>query len=93
MKKIHRKDPNRSTEFCVENCELIIGGKQLCENTKLQFNYGHKYGIIGRNGIGKTQLFGAIARGDFDKMPKHLQILLVEQEIIGDETSVIQAVL
>jgi hypothetical protein len=25
----------------------------------------------------------ALARGDFEKMPKHMQILLVEQEVMG----------
>ena len=35
----------------------------------------------------------ALGRGDFDKMPKHLQILLVEQEVIGTSKSVIETVL
>lgn len=35
----------------------------------------------------------ALARGDFDKMPKHLQILLVEQEVMGDTMTVLESVL
>lgn len=35
----------------------------------------------------------ALARGDFDKMPKHLQILLVEQEVMGDNMTVLESVL
>jgi ATP-binding cassette subfamily F protein 3 len=69
---LHHKDPNRSTEFLIDNCELIVAGKNLLEDTRIQLNYGHKYGLVGRNGIGKTQLMSALARGDFDKMPKHL---------------------
>jgi len=40
-------------------------------------NQGRKYGLIGRNGVGKSSLLYALARGDFD-IPSHLQVLLVE---------------
>ena len=36
---------------------------------------------------------GALARGDFDKMPKHMQILLVEQEVMGTDKTVLETVL
>jgi len=35
----------------------------------------------------------ALARGDFDKMPKHLQIVLAEQEVMGNELTVMESVL
>lgn len=35
----------------------------------------------------------ALARGDFDKMPKHLQIVLVEQEVMGTDITVLDSVL
>ena len=35
----------------------------------------------------------ALARGDFDKMPKHLQIVLVEQEVMGTDMTVLESVL
>lgn len=45
--------------------------------------HGRKYGLIGRNGVGKSSLLYALARGDFE-IPEHLQVLLVEQEMIGN---------
>jgi len=54
MQVIHTKDPTRSTEFLIEGCELIVAGKNLLEAAIIQLNHGHKYGLIGRNGIGKT---------------------------------------
>jgi len=36
---------------------------------------------------------GALARGDFEGMPKHMQILLVEQEVMGDDKTVLESVL
>ena len=57
---------------------MIVGGRALLEDTKLKIIYGKKYGLVGRNGIGKTCFMNQFARGDFDKFPKHIQILLVE---------------
>ena len=48
---------------------------------------------MGRNGIGKTCLMNALARSEFPKMPKHLQILLVEQEIRNTAKGVLNTVL
>ena len=48
---------------------MIIGGKPLLEETNVKLTYGRKYGLIGRNGIGKTCLMNALARGDFEKTP------------------------
>lgn len=58
---------------------MVIAGKTLLENTNIKLAYGKKYGLVGRNGIGKTCLMNALARGEFAKTPTHLQILLVEQ--------------
>jgi ATP-binding cassette subfamily F protein 3 len=69
----------KNYDLILENIGLIIGGKQLLETTNLKLAYGRKYGLVGRNGIGKTCLMNALARGEFPKMPAHLQILLVEQ--------------
>lgn len=55
-------------------------------------NHGRKYGLIGRNGVGKSSLLYALARGDFE-IPAHLQVLLVEQEMIGNHKTPIQQVL
>jgi ATP-binding cassette subfamily F protein 3 len=42
---------------------LIIAGKALLEGTNVKLAYGRKYGLVGRNGIGKTCLMNALARG------------------------------
>ena len=71
---------------------VIIGGRALLEDAKLRLTYGRKYGLIGRNGIGKTCFMNALARSEFENMPRHLQILLVEQEMKGSNLSPIQFV-
>ena len=54
---------------------------------------GRRYGLVGRNGAGKSTLLRALATGQINGTPECCQILHVEQEIIGDDTSVLDAVL
>jgi ATPase subunit of ABC transporter with duplicated ATPase domains len=69
----------KNYDLILENISLVIAGKTLLEGSNLKLAYGRKYGLVGRNGIGKTCLMNALARGEFPKTPVHLQILLVEQ--------------
>lgn len=41
--------------------ELTIGKQELLKDISVNFNYGKIYGIIGRNGSGKTLLFKCIS--------------------------------
>lgn len=50
-------------------------------------------GLIGRNGTGKTTLLRHMAMHTIDGIPKNCQILHVEQEVVGDDTSVLQCIL
>jgi len=89
----HNKDRSKVKDLYLENVTLIIGGKTLLDGANIKFTYGHKYGLIGRNGIGKTCLMTSIVRREHEKFPMHLQVFLVEQEIVGDQRSVLQTVL
>ena len=82
-----------STDIRLENINLDVPGKQLLLDTDFIMTRGKKYGLIGRNGIGKTTLLYAICRKEFKGMEKVAQILLVEQEVQGDERSVLQTIL
>lgn len=50
-------------------------------------------GLIGRNGTGKTTLLRHMAMHAIDGIPRNCQILHVEQEVVGDNTSVLQCIL
>lgn len=83
----------KNNDLILDRISVVVGGKALLEETNVKLGYGRKYGLVGRNGIGKTCFMNALARGEFAGMPKHLQILLVEQEIKQTEKSVLQTVL
>ena len=52
----HSKETSKIKDFKVENIVLVVGGRTLLDDARLFLPYGRKYGLIGRNGIGKTSL-------------------------------------
>lgn len=50
----------------VEITEKSFGNKQLLQNVKFSIDEGEKVGLIGRNGIGKSTLFGILLCRDQD---------------------------
>jgi ATP-binding cassette subfamily F protein 3 len=46
----------------------------------LTLAYGRRYGLIGRNGVGKSTLLRHIAMREVP-IPPHISILFVEQEV------------
>ena len=54
---------------------------------------GKRYGLVGRNGIGKTCLINAISRSEIEHFPQGIHILQVEQEIEADEKSCLDHIL
>ena len=54
----------------------------MLEQAQLKLVQGRKYGLVGRNGIGKTTLINAVTRKEIEKFPQNIHILQVEQEAI-----------
>ncbi|CAE8594071.1 unnamed protein product, partial [Polarella glacialis] len=78
----------------LQNVDLrSLDGGELLLGTDLTLNQGRRYGLIGRNGAGKSTLLREIAYYKFDKFPKNLKVLIVEQEVMGDARHPIQWVL
>ncbi|KAJ2966562.1 hypothetical protein NUW58_g10636 [Xylaria curta] len=82
----------KTKDIKIENADVSIGGTRILTDTDLTLAYGHRYGLVGNNGVGKSTLLRALSRRDLP-IPTHISILHVEQEITGDDTSALQAVL
>jgi len=89
----HNKDKSKEADLILEGITLNYGDNVLLESTDLKLIYGHRYGLLGKNGIGKTSLMTAMARREFENFPDDVQIFLVEQEVVPDEKSALQTVL
>ena len=75
----------------MHNLTIRAKGKILLENTTLTIAAGRRYGLVGPNGKGKSTLLRMIARRQVP-VPDTLDVLLVEQEIVGTAASALQAV-
>jgi len=83
---------SKSKDIKVDGIDVSIGGKRILSDTNLTLAYGRRYGLVGQNGIGKSTLLRALSRREV-AIPTHISILHVEQEITGDDTPALQAVL
>ncbi|KAK4507170.1 hypothetical protein PRZ48_000904 [Zasmidium cellare] len=83
---------SKSKDIKVDGIDISIGGKRILSDTNLTLAYGRRYGLVGQNGIGKSTLLRALSKREV-AIPTHISILHVEQEVTGDETPALQAVL
>jgi len=80
--------------------EKSFGPKSLMKNVRVSVNDGEKVGIIGRNGVGKSTLFGILAGSDKDYTGEIIfkpgaVVVATQQEYhdIGDDVTVLQYIL
>ena len=90
--KAESKGTNKSMDIRIENFDMSFGEKQLLTGADLVMVPERRYGLIGRNGLGKSTLMRLIASRSLE-IPSHIRILHVEQEVVGDDTPALQSVL
>eukprot|EP01023_Acetabularia_acetabulum_P041966 TRINITY_DN4114_c0_g2_i5.p1 TRINITY_DN4114_c0_g2~~TRINITY_DN4114_c0_g2_i5.p1 ORF type:complete len:647 (+),score=113.56 TRINITY_DN4114_c0_g2_i5:94-1941(+) len=75
----------------VINFTLLFHGHQLLEETKLELNYGRRYGLVGPNGCGKSTLLKAIAARDIP-IPEHIDIYFLDRECAASDKTALEVV-
>lgn len=73
----------------IDPVNIIFGKLVILDNTKLVIKYGEHYGLIGKNGIGKTSLLNAITNGQL-KIPEDTDIVYVRQEEPETKMSILE---
>ncbi|CAH8446751.1 unnamed protein product [Schistosoma rodhaini] len=76
----------------LENFDIAYGSRVLLQGANLSLTYGKRYGLVGRNGFGKTTLLRSLAKGDL-RLPPGVRVLHVEQEVVGDSLPALESVL
>uniref|UniRef100_A0A1L8DF80 ATP-binding cassette sub-family F member 3 n=2 Tax=Nyssomyia neivai TaxID=330878 RepID=A0A1L8DF80_9DIPT len=90
--KMQAKGVGRNMDFKIENFDISFGDKILLMNADINLASGRRYGLVGRNGLGKTTLLRMISSGQL-QIPPHITVLHVEQEVVGDDTVALDSVL
>ena len=72
---------------------INVGQFTLLEDATLKLSSGRKYGLVGRNGTGKSTLLRQIEEAEIEGIPEDMQIMHIEQEVMGDSTKAIDLLL
>ncbi|KIY63247.1 P-loop containing nucleoside triphosphate hydrolase protein [Cylindrobasidium torrendii FP15055 ss-10] len=83
---------NKSRDIHLPSIDVSFASNRILTGATLTLAHGRRYGIIGRNGVGKSTLLRHIAMREVP-IPAHISILFVEQEIVGDDTTALDSVL
>ncbi|KAG8383646.1 hypothetical protein BUALT_Bualt04G0035600 [Buddleja alternifolia] len=78
-------------DISVDNFSVSACGKELLKNTTVKISHGKRYGLVGPNGMGKSTLLKLLAWRKIP-VPKNIDVLLVEQEVVGDNRTALEAV-
>ncbi|KAF2301315.1 hypothetical protein GH714_022631 [Hevea brasiliensis] len=78
-------------DITIDNFSVSARGKELLKNASVKISHGKRYGLVGPNGMGKSTLLKLIAWRKIP-VPKNIDVLLVEQEVIGDDKTALEAV-
>lgn len=80
-----RAQSKRNKDIVVEGVTIAYSGRELLTRTVLRFVHGHRYGLIGANGTGKSTLLRRMARGTIPGFPMHLRVAYLHQELSGSD--------
>lgn len=71
---------NKSKDIKVDGIDVSVGGLRMLTDASLTLAYGHRYGLVGQNGIGKSTLLRSLSFREV-AIPSHISILHVDQEV------------
>ena len=83
----------KQKQVALESVSIEFHGHTLLDSAKLFVKPGSRYGLIGKNGVGKTTLLRFMETKRIQGFPQGLQVLHVQQEIAGDDTTVLNCVI
>jgi ATPase subunit of ABC transporter with duplicated ATPase domains len=85
----------KTNEVDISHIQLATpdGSAELLSDAHLKFLPGRRYGLVGRNGVGKTTLLRALNYYEVPNFPTHLRVVHVEQEAAASDESVVECVL
>lgn len=66
---------NKTQDIRIENFDVAYGDRVLLHGADLTLTFGRRYGLIGRNGLGKTTLLRMISRYYIEITVNYIEII------------------
>ena len=82
----------RARDIKINAFSLALHGRPLVEDTTIELNNGTRYGLLGRNGVGKSTLLKCLAAREVP-IPNHFDIYLLDREAPPTEFSALDYVI
>jgi ATP-binding cassette subfamily F protein 2 len=82
----------QSRDIHFESFTLLFHGHELLQDSRLELNYGRRYGLLGPNGCGKSTLLKALGAREIP-IPEHIDIYFLDREIAASDMTALQAVM
>eukprot|EP00981_Chlorochromonas_danica_P002656 scaffold521_cov177-Ochromonas_danica.AAC.10 len=81
-------------DISVEGVTLAFCGRELLQRTSLKLVHGHRYGLVGENGVGKSTLLRRLAKQTLPGIPLHFRFGYVQQELpLAEDMTVMDYIL
>eukprot|EP00123_Amoebidium_parasiticum_P001713 comp12876_c1_seq1/m.8057 comp12876_c1_seq1/g.8057 ORF comp12876_c1_seq1/g.8057 comp12876_c1_seq1/m.8057 type:complete len:584 (-) comp12876_c1_seq1:185-1936(-) len=84
--------PSGSRDIKIEGFTLTARGTVLIQDSVIELNFGNRYGLIGRNGSGKSTFLKSLAAKEVP-IPDHMDVYLLENECEPTELTALEAVI
>jgi len=75
-----------------QSFSVAVGGKLLVSDVNLELTQGCRYGLLGENGSGKSNVLAAIAQREVP-LPAHISVFHLHEEAPPSELTGVQAVI
>lgn len=80
-----------ATDVKFDSFSVMVGGNMLVGDCSLELNQGSRYGLIGDNGSGKSNVLAAIAQRDVP-LPPHVDVFHLHEEAPPTDQTGVEAV-
>ena len=75
-----------SRDVHISQLSMTFHGAELLVDTSVELNSGRRYGLIGSNGCGKSNLLSALSTRELP-VPEHIDIFHVKREMPPSDKS------
>jgi len=84
--------PEAQRDVKFVNFSMQVGGQQLVQDCEVELNQGCRYGLLGNNGCGKSNVLAAVAQRDLP-LPGAIDVFHLHEEAPPTEQTAVEAVI